>query len=181
MKKRLQCLFTSGLILLLISGCAATNKKSTAKDVQPPATPGHNLPPSHMGMKMGAFGTAPSAITPSSKSDDASSFNTAIIRVHDKQSNANRLIEVPFNGEKVNLEQDNNKLQIQVLNFYSDFALGEFGPTSRSNELRNPALRISITNGEEKLFLGYLFGKFPDQHNFDHERLKITLVNVLEK
>ncbi len=70
---------------------------------------------------------------------------------------------------------------IRALEFYSDFVIGPTGPVSRSESLNNPAVRVIITQGKETIYQGYLFGKFPDTHSFEHEEIKLKLVDALKK
>lgn len=64
-------------------------------------------------------------------------------------------------GEKSALEDES--LQVSVVRFLPDFVLDEKRePATRSLEPNNPAAFIEGWEGEEKVFSGWIFAKFPD-------------------
>lgn len=64
-------------------------------------------------------------------------------------------------GEKTVLEGES--LELDVLQFIPDFVLDEKNqPTTRSLEPNNPAAFVEGWQGEEKIFSGWVFAKFPD-------------------
>lgn len=64
-------------------------------------------------------------------------------------------------GEKIRLEEEST--EVSVLQFIPDFVIGEKGQiATRSLEPNNPAAFIEGWEGEEKIFSGWIFAKFPN-------------------
>jgi cytochrome c biogenesis protein len=64
-------------------------------------------------------------------------------------------------GERIRLEEENT--EVSVLQFIPDFVISEKGQiATRSLEPNNPAAFIEGWEGEEKIFSGWIFAKFPD-------------------
>jgi cytochrome c biogenesis protein len=64
-------------------------------------------------------------------------------------------------GEKTALEGED--LELKVLQFIPDFVLDEKNqPATRSLEPKNPAAFVEGWQGEEEIFSGWVFAKFPD-------------------
>jgi cytochrome c biogenesis protein len=64
-------------------------------------------------------------------------------------------------GERVRLESED--IQFSVLHFIPDFVINEKNQiASRSNEPNNPAAFIEGWQGEERIFSGWIFARFPD-------------------
>ena len=53
--------------------------------------------------------------------------------------------------------------------------------TSASNEPSNPAVLVTIRDGDKETFRGWLFGKFPEMQPFEHQTYRITLVEGIPK
>ncbi len=83
-------------------------------------------------------------------------------------------------GEKVNLDQGG--LVISVIRFFPDFVLDESNqPATRSLELNNPAAFIEGRSGDEVVFSGWVFAKFPDftkLHSAEETDLTFELKDV---
>lgn len=63
--------------------------------------------------------------------------------------------------EKAKVNQEN--IEFAVLQFLPDFVLNERNmPVNRSDQPNNPAAYIEGLKGEEKVFSGWIFAKFPD-------------------
>jgi len=64
-------------------------------------------------------------------------------------------------GQRVSLESED--MQFIALHFLPDFVINDKNEiTSRSNEPNNPAAFIEGWQDEERIFLGWIFAKFPD-------------------
>jgi len=64
-------------------------------------------------------------------------------------------------GQRVSLESED--IQFIALHFLPDFVINDKNEiTSRSNEPNNPAAFIEGWQGEERIFSGWIFAKFPD-------------------
>jgi cytochrome c biogenesis protein len=65
-------------------------------------------------------------------------------------------------GERAVLD-DTEGISVSVLRFLPDFVLGEGNkPETRSDQPNNPAVQIEGFKGQEKIFTGWLFAKYPD-------------------
>jgi cytochrome c biogenesis protein len=83
-------------------------------------------------------------------------------------------------GEPASLEGEN--LQVRATRFYPDFILDEKNqPATRSHEPNNPAAFIEGKQGEETIFSGWVFAKFPDftrMHSAKESDLTVELKDV---
>jgi cytochrome c biogenesis protein len=83
-------------------------------------------------------------------------------------------------GEKAILEGEN--LEVAVTQFIPDFVLDEKNqPASRSSEPNNPAAYIQGKRGDETVFSGWVFAKFPDftrMHSAKETDLSFELKDV---
>ncbi len=83
-------------------------------------------------------------------------------------------------GQRAALEED--KMEISLVHFVPDFVLNEKNEvTSRSLEPNNPAAFIEGWKGEEKIFSGWIFSKFPDFsriHSARESELSFELKNI---
>jgi hypothetical protein len=95
------------------------------------------------------------------------------------------------------LDKDHNKEQVYTIEIGSEFALPDSGlvlkvrnflpafimdgttMTSASNETRNPAAQIVISEGKTEVFKGWLFSLYPGTHAFQHPRYSFTLVDFV--
>ncbi len=84
-------------------------------------------------------------------------------------------------GEPASLEGEN--VQVSAIRFYPDFILDEKNqPTTRSLEPNNPAAFIEGKRGEEAIFSGWVFAKFPDftrMHSAKDTDLSVELKDVV--
>lgn len=71
--------------------------------------------------------------------------------------------------ERVPLEGED--IEVSMLEFIPDFVIGDQGQiTTRSLEPNNPAAFIEGWQGEEKIFSGWIFAKFPDFDRIHSEK-----------
>jgi cytochrome c biogenesis protein len=79
-----------------------------------------------------------------------------------KRSNPSFLRKLQFKvGQRVSLESEN--IQLIALHFLPDFVINDQNEiTTRSNEPNNPAAFIEGWQGEQRIFSGWIFAKFPD-------------------
>ncbi|HIC90791.1 MAG TPA: DUF2155 domain-containing protein [Syntrophaceae bacterium] len=68
-------------------------------------------------------------------------------------------------------------LKVHVQNFLPDFSMSSQGITSFSDEPKNPAARVAISEGGKVIFEGWLFKLYPKVHAFQHPRYSIILKN----
>jgi cytochrome c biogenesis protein len=63
--------------------------------------------------------------------------------------------------------------------FLADFAMDNNGkPVSRSQELNNPAVRVTVLKGGKEEFNKWIFAKFPDFHGKGDQPLDLQLVTI---
>jgi hypothetical protein len=72
-----------------------------------------------------------------------------------------------------------SSLEVRVGEFLPDLIIQGKIFTTATDELKNPAVHITVSEGERELFKGWLFSLFPMMHPFQHERFGITLKDVV--
>ncbi len=72
-----------------------------------------------------------------------------------------------------------SRVKLKVDSFLPAFVMQGRIMTSASNDLRNPAARIIITEEDQEIYTGWLFSRFPDTHNFQHERFSFSLIDFI--
>ncbi|TAK09897.1 MAG: DUF2155 domain-containing protein [Candidatus Manganitrophaceae bacterium] len=72
-----------------------------------------------------------------------------------------------------------SEVKIKVGEFLPDLIIQGTVFTSVSNELKNPAVRVVISENGKELFRGWLFSLFPTMHPFQHPRFAVTLKDVV--
>ena len=78
-------------------------------------------------------------------------------------------------------------LKIHVGEFLPDFRMEGLNFTSGSNEPKNPALGIKVSENKKQIFpapgrqWGWLFAKVPSIHPFEHSKYSITLKEGVKK
>ena len=91
----------------------------------------------------------------------------------------------------VNLNSDfkipNSNLKIYVGEFLPDFKMSGLTLTSSSNEPKNPAVAIKVSEGNKQIFpaqgkkWGWLFSKMPSVHQLNHPKYSIFLKEGIPK
>jgi len=83
----------------------------------------------------------------------------------------------------INLENEwtipDTEIKVAVGIFLPDLIIQGTVFTSVSNELKNPAIHVTISEKSKELFKGWLFSLFPTMHSFEHDRYAITLKDVI--
>ena len=74
-----------------------------------------------------------------------------------------------------------SSVKILVGEFLPDFKMDGTTISSSSNELNNPAVRVTVTEGGKELFKGWLYSKFPAIHPFQHEKYGLLLKGGIKK
>jgi hypothetical protein len=73
----------------------------------------------------------------------------------------------------------NSKLLIKVNEFLPDLKIEGSTFTSDTNELKNPAVHVSIFEDGKLIFNGWLFSMFPTIHPFQHNQYRVLLKEAL--
>jgi hypothetical protein len=98
------------------------------------------------------------------------------IEVQDKSKNQEQVYTVDI-GKEFTL--DDSKVKVKVLNFLPAFIMDGTTMTSVSNETRNPAALVVVTEEGKQIFKGWLFSLYPGTHAFQHPRFSLTLVGYV--
>ncbi len=103
-------------------------------------------------------------------------WSEAKIFVKDKINGNNKIYTVPLHS---NFEVPNSDLLVEVGAFIPDFYMGKESIESKSKELNNPALQVTVKDNGKTLYTGWLFSKFPDMHVFEHPRYSLSLAEEM--
>ena len=74
-----------------------------------------------------------------------------------------------------------SKLAITVEAFLPSFVIEGSNITTSSNELKNPAAKVSITESGSPVFQGWLFSKYPNTHAVSHPKFGFSLIGVVSR
>ena len=98
------------------------------------------------------------------------------IAVNDKKTNKETDYTVPL-GSSISIP--NTALKIKVENFLPHFTMEGTTLTSLSNEPKNPAAQVRISEGDHEIFKGWLFSLYPTTHAFQHPLYGFSLVDFV--
>jgi len=98
------------------------------------------------------------------------------ISVVDKSNVSQKHYTIPIGGR---LAIPDSTLVIEVETFIPAFTMEGSKITSSSNELKNPGVKVRITENGSVIFRGWLFSLFPKTHAFMHPKYGFTLVDVI--
>jgi hypothetical protein len=106
----------------------------------------------------------------------AGKWKAVKIAVIDKSTVSQKIHTIPLGGK---LDIPGSTLAIEVETFLPAFIMEGSTMTSASNELKNPGVKVQITEKGTVIFRGWLFSQFPNTHVFMHPRYGFTLVDVV--
>jgi hypothetical protein len=98
------------------------------------------------------------------------------IAVLDKETTREEVYTIDLDSE---FTIPGDGLTLRVSNFLPAFIMDGLTLTSVSNEPRNPAVQIEISENGRRVFKGWLFSLYPGTHAFHHPRYSFTLVDFL--
>ncbi len=98
------------------------------------------------------------------------------ISVTDKENHREKIFTVAIGSS---FTVPDSKIRLQVDAFLPAFIVDGTIMTSVSNETRNPAVQITISDEEREVFKGWLFSLFPGTHAYQHPRYSFALVDYL--
>ena len=98
------------------------------------------------------------------------------IAVVNKESNKEAVYTVAI-GSEINIP--GSGLTIKVDNFLPHFMMSGTTLTSQTNEPKNPAVQIRISEGGKEIFKGWLFSLYPATHTFQHPMYGFALVDFV--
>ena len=105
-------------------------------------------------------------------------WGSAVVTIEDKSNGKFEDATVPLNSE---YKISDSNVKIVVGEFLPDFRMEGSTITSGSPEPNNPAVQMKVFEGEEEIFAGWLYSRFPAIHPFQHERFAITLKAGVKK
>ncbi len=98
------------------------------------------------------------------------------VGVTDKELNREEIYTVEIGASFQVADSD---LSLTVRNFLPAFIMDGTTMTSASNEPRNPAAQIAISEQGREVFRGWLFSLYPGTHAFRHPRYSFSLVDYV--
>ena len=98
------------------------------------------------------------------------------IKVLDKSNSKEETYTIDL-GFEFTIAKSNVKIRVE--NFLPAFVMQGTIMTSASNDLRNPAAQIVITEADQEIYKGWLFSRFPATHSFQHDRFSFSLVDFI--
>ncbi len=101
------------------------------------------------------------------------------VRLEILNKSTNKKEEVTINLKSEYNIPDSN-LKVKVGDFLPDFRMDGLTITSASNEPKNPAVYVVVSEGENEIFKGWLYSKFPSIHPFQHEIYTLTLLGGIK-
>ena len=95
------------------------------------------------------------------------------VEVLDKQTSGKTVIIIPVGGET---DIPGSGMKVKAESFLPDLVMDGANITSASNEPKNPAAQIVVTDGGKEIHRGWLFANNPAIHPFEHPKFGLTLV-----
>jgi len=100
------------------------------------------------------------------------SWSGVVLLVKDNKKGISDEYTVPIDST---LKLPDSDIMVNVREYLPAFAMQGSIITSLSNEPNNPAAFISVNEGGNEIFAGWLFSRYPTTHAFSHPRFAITL------
>jgi hypothetical protein len=150
------------VLILLFTGLSGCQQKQ-----QPPPKVEVNSLNSHTAKKDARI-VVPSFV--------AGKWKAVKIAVIDKSNVSQKIFTIPIGGK---LDIPSSNLAVEVETFLPAFIMEGSTMTSASNDLKNPGVKVQITENGAVIFKGWLFSQFPNTHVFMHPRYGFTLVDVV--
>ncbi len=73
----------------------------------------------------------------------------------------------------------NGAIKIQADSFLPNFVLTKGEVTSLGNELKNPAVKLVITENGKEIYNGWTFAMYPALYAFEHDRYSLQLMDFI--
>lgn len=174
MANRLLVFAASAALVLAVGGCQKSEEdKPITQGVQPQQFAGqqqqspHALPPIRKGET--------EVVVPDSVKGQ---WSAVTITVEDKAAGTEKDVTIKLGEEYV---IPGSELKVKVGEFLPDFRMKENIITSNSAEPNNPAVRVTVFEGQEEIFNGWLYSKFPAIHPFQHSKIGLLLKEGVKK
>jgi len=150
----MKLLVLSLLALSVTTGCNEQKSKPVAATPKPVKTPSQVVVPEEVKGK----------------------WKAVKIQVADKNAKKQQVYTVEIGTD---FRLPDTGLTLRVDNFLPAFVMDGTTLTSQSNELRNPAAQLSVTEGGKEIYKGWLFALYPTTHAFQHPQYGFTLVDYV--
>ena len=95
------------------------------------------------------------------------------VEVLDKETNKKEVLTIAI-GSEVSIA--GSKLKVKAESFLPAFMMEGANITSASNDPKNPAAQIIVTEEGKEIHKGWLFTLYPTTHPFEHPKFTLTLV-----
>ncbi|PNU20693.1 DUF2155 domain-containing protein [Geothermobacter hydrogeniphilus] len=145
------------LLLLLVVGCSKQEEEPAKKP-----SPHGNI------TKQEAKIVVPESV--------AGHWKAVKIAVQDKEKSSEDIYTVDIG---YSFKLGDSDLRLKVTNFLPHFVMDGMTLTSLSNDPKNPAAQIVITEKGKQVFKGWLFSLYPNTHAFQHPRYGFSLVGYV--
>ena len=146
------------LTALLVGGCTKKEEEQSGKQGAPAS----------QGAKKESVVVIPDSVK--------GKWKAVKISVSDKNNNNEAVYTIAI-GSQFAIPDTN--LAIKVESFLPHFTMDGTTLTSQSNEPKNPAAQVRISEGGKEIFKGWLFSLYPTTHAFQHPKYGFTLVDFL--
>ncbi|GAB4389762.1 MAG: DUF2155 domain-containing protein [Thermodesulfovibrionales bacterium] len=105
-------------------------------------------------------------------------WTAVTITVEDKAAGTEKDVTIKL-GDEYTIP--GSSVKVKVGEFLPDFRMQENVITSNSDEPNNPAVRVTVYEGPEEIFKGWLYSKFPAIHPFQHSKYGLLLKEGVKK
>ena len=179
MKKTSYYILLFAFFLLVSCNKTETNHVSDLSDPLPAATPVEDYEtPTPPSLRGGAHNDIPDlsgamVIVPDMVKGK---WKSVVLMLEDKKTHEITEHTVDLGKEWMIPDSD---IKVKVGTFLPDLIIQGTVFTSVSNELKNPAIHVTISKKSDELYEGWLFSLFPTMHSFQHDRYAITLKDVI--
>ncbi|HIE64512.1 MAG: hypothetical protein ABGX83_02715 [Nitrospira sp.] len=165
--------------LVILASCNKNEARTELPDTFPPSLSGQNSDrPTPPPLRGGAHTDIPDLSGAKVIIPDMVKGKWKSVKLMLENKKTHEITEHPVNlGEIWNVP--GSEIQVKVGVFLPDLIIQGTVFTSVSNELKNPAIHVVITEKGVELFEGWLFSLFPTMHPFEHDNFAITLKDVL--
>ncbi|MBI5885004.1 MAG: DUF2155 domain-containing protein [Deltaproteobacteria bacterium] len=155
------------IITLIALGCSKDNANAPANQQTAPAGTGAasgTVVETPVGSKPAEIVTVPDNVK--------AKWKNVKIDVSGKTESSTETITVPIGGRSAIA---GTGLTISVRDFLPDFSMEGTNITSASNEPKNPAAYITVTEDGKEVYGGWIFALYPDLQRFEHPKISLKL------
>jgi hypothetical protein len=104
----------------------------------------------------------------------AGQWQSVKISLHDQETGAENIYQVDIGGS---FQIPGTSLRVTVESFLPAFSVNAKRATSVTNQPTNPAMLIVVREGEQEIHRGWVFGLYPERHQYMNPRYKFVLLD----